>query len=116
MRSTGSLRAQALVLAATLLIGGLGLPLLDAVCFHSAPLATAQHERQALSGPDTPAAAHLLGCAVLTAAVVDRGLPAVCTPPIVAGPDLPAPYVAVLSIPPSKTDHTLSQSRAPPLG
>jgi hypothetical protein len=41
MRRAGPPRAQALLLCLILLLGGLGLPMLDAVWFHSTPAAGA---------------------------------------------------------------------------
>ena len=114
MRNTGRLRIQALVLASTLVLGGLGLPLLDAVLFHSTQIATTAPAGNQVGPQDGCGVAHLLGCAVLTAAVVDRSLPAVGAPLIVSAPRVAEPRIAPPAIPSTQTDLSLSQSRAPP--
>ena len=66
-------RAQALVLFFTLL-GGFGLPLLDAAWFHSTPVARPDRLEIALDGQHG-GRVHALGCAVFTSATSGCGTP-----------------------------------------
>lgn len=80
MRRTGYPRFQALVLSLTLLVGGLGLPLVDAAWFHSGPANRAACAEPAVEHPLGSGVPHALGCALLSSAAIERGLPAVGTP------------------------------------
>jgi len=105
-------RAQALVLFFTLL-GGFGLPLLDAAWFHSTPVARPDRLEIALDGQHG-GRVHALGCAVFTSATSGRGLPALGARGVDERPRsadaVPEPCPTLMS----SMVVTLSLPRAPP--
>jgi hypothetical protein len=106
LRRTGSL-----VLLLALVGGGLGLPLFDAVVFHS-PGRAAWPERTL--GTPGSAAGHAQVCILGRFAPQSRGLPApVAQPAIVAVERAPEPYRPA-ALPLSQSRPTLQESRAPP--
>jgi hypothetical protein len=114
MRRPGILRAQALFLSFTLLLGGFGLPLLDAVWFHLTPTAWPDRVEITLEGQHSGGVAHALGCTVLTSAASGRGLPVPGSPVAPESPQSVGPALDPRSIPITSTDLTLSLPRAPP--
>lgn len=114
LRSPGGLRAKALLLLVILLIGGFGLPVTDALVFHSATGAAVPPQDELSGGHDT-GKSHLLGCAAWSSPATSTGLPgvpvALLAPP---GHSLePHPLsTAVLS---TQNDLSLALSRAPPV-
>jgi hypothetical protein len=113
-RSPLRLRAQALVLLLTLLAGAFGLPLLDAVMFHSTARASATAAPDRLQAGHLTGMAHGLGCAIWTGAASGTGLPGP-TPGratlATRSAECPPTPPFVLS---SQTDLSLRHSRAPP--
>jgi hypothetical protein len=114
MRRPGLLRAQALFLCLTLLLGGFGLPLLDAAWFHSTPAPGPDSLEIALQGQHNGGVAHALGCAVLTSAASGRGLPVLGSPVTPESPRSAGPTRELRLISTTSTDVTLSLPRAPP--
>jgi hypothetical protein len=114
MRHTGTQRLGALALVCTLVVGGLGSPLLDTLCFHSAAVPTTATSDSWL-GHSQSGVAHLFGCAVLTSTVSGRGLPAVGTPPAASAPRLSEPRPPLSSTLATHSDLAFSQPRAPPI-
>lgn len=114
MHRTGPPRAQGLFLCLTLLLGGFGLPLLDAARFHSTPAASAQRAGTGLQGQHGTGVSHVLGCAVLMSAASERGLPSVGAPTldevrVSGGASLTSRQTLIPT-----SDATLSLPRAPP--
>jgi hypothetical protein len=111
--SSGGRRAKALLLLLVLLVGGFGLPVTDAIVFHStagAPVST----REVLSARHEAGPAHLLGCAVWSSPATSTGLPGVplaSVATLLRSPEPPSLSSAVLT---TQTSHTLAFSRAPP--
>jgi hypothetical protein len=114
MRRPGLLRAQALFLCLTLLLGGFGLPLLDAAWFHSTAAPGPDPLEIALQGQHNSGVAHALGCAVLTSAASGRGLPVLGSPVTPESPRSAGPTRELRLISTTSTDVTLSLPRAPP--
>lgn len=114
MRRTCPPRAQALVLCLTLLLGGFGLPLLDAAWFHSTSAARAERAETQLQGQDGTGVPHALSCAVLMSAAGERGLPALGATTIQEAPYVTGPSLIDRHIPVTTPDATLSLPRAPP--
>jgi hypothetical protein len=114
MRRPGLLRAQALFLCLTLLLGGFGLPLLDAAWFHSTAAPGPDPLEIALQGQHNSGVAHSLGCAVLTSAASGRGLPVLGSPVTPESPRSAGPTRELRLISTTSTDVTLSLPRAPP--
>jgi hypothetical protein len=111
--SPGRLRAKALLLLLILLVGGFGLPITDAVVFHSAAGAPAT-TRDGLSACHDAGPAHLLGCAVWSSPATSTGLPGVPLSPVASLSSSPEPdpqYPAVFT---AQTDRTPALPRAPP--
>jgi hypothetical protein len=114
MHRTGYLRLQALLLSLTLIVGGLGLPLIDAAWFHSGPGNGAACTAPALAPTHGSGVPHALGCALLGSAAIERGMPAVGTPLVAVVPRAAEPVVLLPS--PELTPPRLVPSlpRAPP--
>ena len=109
----GRLRAKALLLLLILLVGGFGLPITDALVFHStagAPLST----RDGLSADHDAAPAHLLGCGIWSSPATSTGLPGVPLSPTAALPRSAEPHPHSPTVLPAQTDRTLALPRAPP--
>lgn len=112
-RSPGHLRAKALVLLLVLLVGGFGLPIVDALWFHSTS-GTPVSTEVGVGSAHQSGTAHLLGCAVWSSPATSTGLPCIPATPTVAVAQLreshsPAPTVFF-----SQSDGTLALPRAPP--
>jgi hypothetical protein len=114
MRRPGILRAQALFLSLTLLLGGFGLPLLDAAWFHSTSAARSDRLEITLKGQQGGGIAHALGCTVLTSAAGGRGLPVLGSPVVPESPCSAGPARDSRGFPITTTVVTLSLPRAPP--
>jgi hypothetical protein len=111
--SPGRLRAKALLLLLVLLVGGFGLPITDALVFHSAvgaPVST----RDGLSSGHDAGPAHLLGCAVWSSPATSTGLPGVPLQPVASLPRSPEPHPQSPAVFAAQTDRTLALPRAPP--
>jgi hypothetical protein len=111
--SSGRLRAKALLLLLVLLVGGFGLPITDALVFHStagAPLSP----QEELSPGNNSGQAHLLGCAVWSSPATSTGLPSVPLARVVQLSAAPQPQPRPPAGVPTQTDRTLAHSRAPP--
>ena len=112
-RSPERLRAKALLLLLLLLAGGFGLPIVDALVFHSATRAPVPTQAGIAGAPES-GSAHLLGCAVWSSLATSTGLP--CVPltgsiALARSPEASPLAPADLS---TQTDRTLALSRAPP--
>jgi hypothetical protein len=86
------MRAKALLLLSVLLMGGFGLPTLDALWFH-ATIRAPVTSQTALTQAEESGPAHLLGCAVWSSPAASTGLPCVTSSTIgtvTAQVDLPA--------------------------
>jgi hypothetical protein len=111
--SPGGRRAKALLLLLVLLVGGFGLPVTDAIVFHStagAPVST----QEVVSAGHEAGPAHLLGCAVWSSPAASTGLPGMPPAPVailLPSPERPTLCLAVLT---TQTSHTLAFPRAPP--
>ena len=111
--SPGRLRVKALLLLIILLDGGFGLPIVDAVVFHSTAGASAS-TREGVSAGHALGPGHLLGCAVWSSPATSTGLPGVPPAPVATllrSPE-PAPLSPAVLI--TQTSLTLACSRAPP--
>jgi len=107
-------RLPALILVLCLFGGGLGLPLLDALVFHSSGAAEAASVQDEWTRVHTHGSAHALGCHLWAGAASGTGLPSVgCQPPaVVQEPDHPKYPPSVVAD--ARTDLSLRYSRAPP--
>jgi hypothetical protein len=114
MRRSGLPRAQALFLCFTLLLGGFGLPLLDAAWFHSTPIVRPERLEIALQGQHGGGLAHALGCTVLTSAASAMGLPALGAPRVPEQPQLATPARNCRPTPLARTAVSPGLPRAPP--
>lgn len=112
-RSPARMRAKALVLLLVLLVGGFGLPIVDALWFHSTSGAPASTETGIGSAHES-GAAHLLGCAVWSSPATSTGLPCVPATPVIALAQLREPALSSHTVLPSQSDRTLALPRAPP--
>lgn len=114
MHRTGYLRLQALLLSLTLIVGGLGLPLIDAAWFHSGPADRAACTAPALEPIHGSGVPHALGCALLSSAAIERGMPAPGTPLVATVPRSTEPVVLLPSPELTPTRLAPSLPRAPP--
>src|SRR5690349_6448056 len=110
-----SRRLPALMLLLALVAGGFGLPIADAILYHSTPTATpVQHtDDLAVGAPAT--AVHVQSCVLWLSALTGSGV--VAKSPVLAVAQV-TPAVAAYSTPQfvvTQTDITLGQSRAPPI-
>ena len=112
-RSPGRLRAKALVLFLVLLVGGFGLPIVDALWFHSTSTATVSTE-VGVGGTHGSSTSHLLGCAVWSSPATSTGLPCVPAAPSVESAQAAQPQSPELPVLANQDLHKLALPRAPP--
>jgi hypothetical protein len=114
MRQSGFLRLQALLLSLTLIVGGLGLPLIDAAWYHSGPANRTTCTAPAIERTHGSGVPHALGCALLRLAAIERGMPAVGTQLVAALPRAVEPVVLLPSPELASPRVVPSLPRAPP--
>lgn len=107
-------RSQALILLLTLLGGAFGLPLLDALAFHSTAQATEAAAPDQLGAGHSTGVAHALGCAVWTSAASGTGLPGALHARTLLGRGSTDCGHRPPSLLHTQTDLSLVRSRAPP--
>jgi hypothetical protein len=112
-RSPGRLRAKALLLLLVLLVGGFGLPIVDAMWFHSTSGASVSTEKCIAAAPES-ATSHLLGCAVWSSPVASTGLPVLPPTPAVTTARAAEPQSASPAVFSTQFARTLALPRAPP--
>lgn len=112
-RSPGRLRAKALVLFLVLLVGGFGLPIVDALWFHSTS-GTPVSTEVAVGSAHESGTSHLLGCAIWSSPATSTGLPCVPASPTATVAPVREPLRRVLTVFASESDRTLALPRAPP--
>lgn len=113
LRSPGRLRAKALVLFLVLLVGGFGLPIVDALWFHSTSNASVSTE-VGVGAAHESGTSHLLGCAVWSSPATSTGLPCLPATPTVAVARVSQQLPPALTIITTRHDRTLALPRAPP--
>jgi hypothetical protein len=112
-RSPGRLRAKALVLFLVLLVGGFGLPIVDALWFHSTS-GTPVSTEVGVGSAHESGTSHLLGCAIWSSPATSTGLPCVPASPAVEVALIREPLPQVLTEFFTRSDRTLALPRAPP--
>jgi hypothetical protein len=110
-----SRRWSALLLLFALIGGGIGLPVADALVYHSSPVQRSAPvtDDQTLSAPASTL--HLQGCVLTLSGMSGSGL-AGSSPTVAVATEVAvvAPFAAPLTVL-TQTDLTLGQSRAPPI-
>lgn len=112
-RSPERMRVKALVLFLVLLVGGFGLPIVDALWFHSTSGAPSSAENGIGSGHES-GTDHLLGCAAWSSPATSTGLPCVPATPVLSPAQLRQPTRTGYTVLPSQSDRSLALPRAPP--
>ena len=112
-RSPGRQRAKALVLVLVLLVGGFGLPIVDALWFHSTSAGSVSTEVGVSNGHES-GASHLLGCAVWSSPATSTGLPCVPATPAVSLAQVREAQLPAFAFLATQFHHTLALPRAPP--
>lgn len=112
-RSPGRLRAKALLLLLVLLAGGFGLPLTDAMWFHSTSSMSVATE-DGVAAAHESGSSHLLGCAVWSSPATSTGLPALTLTPTITVAQTARPEPCSLAVFSTRFARTQALPRAPP--
>lgn len=112
-RSPGRLRAKALLLLLVLLVGGFGLPMVDAMWFHSTSRTSVSTDEGIAAAPES-GTSHLLGCALWSSPATSTGLPTLRTTPTVTMARAAEPEACSPPVFSTQFARTLALPRAPP--
>lgn len=107
-------RFPAVLLALCLFGGGLGMPLLDALAFHSSGAAESAATTDEWTRVHIHGNAHALGCSLWTCVASGTGLPSAGSHAPLVVPQADHPKYPLPAVSGARADLALSRSRAPP--
>jgi hypothetical protein len=110
-----SRRFSALVLLLALVAGGFGLPVADAVLYHSTPAGTPAHHTDDVALSTPTSSMHLQGCVIWLSALTGSGIGAQSPTLSVALVHTTSSHFTTPPFVVTQTDVSLGHSRAPPI-